>query len=97
MPILKKGTILPTAAEDAAITAAAKSDPDAQPLSDAQLAAMRPARGRSRPVGSGSEVQVTMRFDQDIVEAFKRGGEGWQSRMNGAPREWLVRHRSSKV
>jgi uncharacterized protein (DUF4415 family) len=38
-----------------------------------------------------------MRFDQDIVEAFKRGGDGWQSRMNGALREWLVQHQSSKA
>lgn len=92
MPKLKQGTILPTAAEDAEITAAALSDPDAQPLSAAQLAALQPARGRGRPAGSGSKVQVTMRFDEDIVEAFKRGGDGWQSRMNGALREWLAQH-----
>ncbi|EOA05906.1 MULTISPECIES: BrnA antitoxin family protein [Herbaspirillum] len=92
MPKLKQGTILPTPAEDAQITAAALSDPDAQPLSPAQLAALRPARGRGRPAGSGSKVQVTMRFDVDIVEAFKRGGDGWQSRMNGALREWLTQH-----
>ncbi len=97
MPTLKKRTILPTVAEDAAITAAAKSDPDAQPLSDPQMAAMRPARGRGRPAGSGSKIQVTMRFDQDIIEAFKRGGDGWQSRMNGALREWLVQHQSLKA
>ncbi|MDR6582481.1 hypothetical protein HBH1_01743 [Herbaspirillum sp. BH-1] len=97
MPTLKKRTILPTAAEDAAITAAAKSDPDAQPLSDPQMAAMRPARGRGRQAGSGSKIQVTMRFDQDIVEAFKRGGDGWQSRINGALREWLVQHQSLKA
>ncbi|NQE50685.1 hypothetical protein RB25_06140 [Herbaspirillum rubrisubalbicans] len=92
MPKLKQGTIFPTAAEDAAITSAALNDPDAQPLSPSQLAAMRPARGRGRPAGSGCKVQVTMRFDQDIVEAFKRGGDGWQSRMNGALREWLAQH-----
>jgi antitoxin YefM len=34
---------MPTAAEDKAITAAAKSDPDAQPLTPAQLKAMVPA------------------------------------------------------
>ena len=92
MPKLKEGTILPDAREDAAITAAALSDPDAQPLSQAQLAALRPSRGRGRPAGSGSKVQVTMRFDQDIIDAFRRGGDGWQSRMNGALREWLAEH-----
>jgi len=35
---------MPTDEEDAAITAAALSDPDCPPLTDAQLARMRPAR-----------------------------------------------------
>jgi len=34
---------MPTPEEDEAITAAAQSDPDAQPLTDEQLKAMRPA------------------------------------------------------
>jgi len=41
---------LPTLAEDAAIVAAAKADPDAQPLTDGQLQAMVPMRAvRGRP------------------------------------------------
>jgi len=36
--------VMPTAEEDAAIIAAALADPDAQPLTDAQLAAMVPLR-----------------------------------------------------
>jgi hypothetical protein len=37
--------ILPTTEEDATINAAALSDPDAQPLSDAELARLRPVPG----------------------------------------------------
>jgi len=44
MPALKPGTVWPTDEEDAAITAAALSDPDCPPMTDAQLARMRPAR-----------------------------------------------------
>ena len=42
MPKLKPGTIIPTAQEDAIITAAALSDPDAIPFTDAQWDAARP-------------------------------------------------------
>jgi len=89
----KRKLVMPTAAEDAAITAAALSDPDALPLSDAQLRQLKPLRPRGRPAGSGTKVQVTMRIDEDVLEAFKTDGDGWQTRMNGALREWLQMHR----
>ena len=48
-------------------------------------------RGPGRPAGS-NKVSTTIRFDQDIIEAFKKEGAGWQSRMNAALREWLRSH-----
>jgi len=44
MPKLKPDHIFVTDEEDAAITAAALSDPNCPPLTDVQLARMRPAR-----------------------------------------------------
>jgi len=41
---------MPTDEEDAAITAAALSDPDCPPMTDAQLAGLRPAREVLSPV-----------------------------------------------
>ena len=41
--------VLPSDEEDAAITAAALADPDAQPMTDEQAARMRPAREVLRP------------------------------------------------
>jgi uncharacterized protein (DUF4415 family) len=93
MPKLKAGTIRVTDQEDAAITAAALSDPDAQPLTDEQLANLRPVRPRGRPAGSGKKIQVTMRLDEDIIAAFKEDGDGWQTRMNDALRQWHQEHR----
>jgi uncharacterized protein (DUF4415 family) len=83
----KRKPIYPTDEEDAIITAAALSDPDAQPLTDEQLAKLKPARGR--PLGSGKKVQLTVRFDSEIVETFKGMGNGWQTRMNDALKAWL--------
>ena len=44
----KARIIMPTEKEDREITAAALSDPDAQPLTDEQLAQFEPGTGRSR-------------------------------------------------
>ncbi len=85
-------TIAPTDEEDAAITAAALSDPDALPYTDEEWAKVKPTRGPGRPLGSGTKEQVTLRLDTDILAAFKRDGDGWQTRMNYALGEWLREH-----
>lgn len=87
MPRLKVKTILPTVAEDAAITAAAMADPDAQPFTDAEWEAVKPMVRRGRPLGSGSKTQVTLRLDTAALEAFKATGAGWQVRINTLLRE----------
>jgi uncharacterized protein (DUF4415 family) len=48
---------------------------------------LKPKRGRP-PIASPKE-HVNIRLDADIVQAFKRKGAGWQTRMNSALREWL--------
>lgn len=50
------------------------------------------AARRGRPVGSFKarpKVSTTIRFDQDILEALKASGPGWQTRVNNAVRAWL--------
>lgn len=76
--------IRPSQAEDVAITAAALSDPDAQPLTDAQLKAMRPM---GRPRIENPKAAVTMRLDADVLEALRSSGQGWQTRVNALLRD----------
>ncbi len=45
---------------------------------------------RGRPLGSGTKISTTIRFDAEIVAKFRADGPGWQSRMNEALREWLA-------
>jgi len=51
--------------------------------------ALRAAVGR--PVGSQKSA-MTIRLDDDVIEAFRVTGKGWQTRMNAALRDWLKTH-----
>jgi uncharacterized protein (DUF4415 family) len=79
-------------------------DSDSPLLNDAWFAKARPAqqvlpvhvlaaarRSPGRPAGSNKE-STTVRFDRDVLDAFRAGGAGWQTRMNAALREWLKEH-----
>ncbi|SBT07290.1 conserved hypothetical protein [Candidatus Propionivibrio aalborgensis] len=92
--ISKRLTVrMPTAAEDKAITAAAKSDLDAQPLTPKQLNAMVPIRAlRGRPKSENKKLLVSVRYSPEVVAYFKSTGEGWQSRMDGVLRQYVARH-----
>ena len=63
--------------EDAAITAAALADPDAQPL-DVMTLRRRPGRPRAEV----KKVAVSLKLDPDVVNAYRAKGPGWQTRMN---------------
>jgi uncharacterized protein (DUF4415 family) len=75
--------VMPSVAEDKAITAAAKSDPDAQPLTPTQLKDMVPLKAlRGRPKSKKTKKLVSVRYSREVVEYFKSTGDGWQSRMD---------------
>ena len=85
--------VMPTAKEDKAITAAARSDPDVQPLTPKQLKTMIPMRAlRGRPKSERKKLLVSVRYSPDVVAYFKSTGEGWQSRMNSVLRQYVARH-----
>jgi uncharacterized protein (DUF4415 family) len=73
-------------------TAADWVDPDDTPdLSTPEWAAKlaaTPVR-RGRPRVASRKVSTTIRLDADVVEAFREKGEGWQTRVNAALRDWL--------
>ena len=46
-------------------------------------------RGRGRPPLDAPKKLVSLRLDQDVVDAFRAGGPGWQSRINAALRKHL--------
>ncbi|MCC7201024.1 MAG: BrnA antitoxin family protein, partial [Gammaproteobacteria bacterium] len=44
------------------------------------------------PKAAVTKQALTVRYDADVVAAFKATGKGWQTRMNSALREWLKEH-----
>lgn len=65
-----------------------EDSPDASMLMREAIAQRR----AGRPAGSGNKEQVAIRFDKEILEAFRATGRGWQTRMNEALKEWLKEH-----
>lgn len=72
------------------------NDPDNPPLTQEELAQMRPAsevlphlvreykrsRGERGPQREPVKERVTIRLDADVVEHFRATGKGWQTRLN---------------
>lgn len=92
MPKLKPGTLIPTPEEDAAITAAAMSDPDATPYTDTEWEAVKPTLKRGRPLAAVTKERITIRLSPEVVQAFRASGEGWQTHVDAALKDWLKTH-----
>ena len=90
--------IVLTPEEDAAINAGIAEDPDAFEAEDKWFATAKPSsqavphileryrrtRGRQK---SPTKEQIHIRLDADIVDHFRRGSRGWQTRLNETLRE----------
>lgn len=86
----KRDLVMPSAGENAKIVAAAKADPDAKPLTKAQLQAMVPMRAlRGRPKSANRKLLLSVRYSPEVVAYFRATGEGWQARMDGILREYV--------
>jgi uncharacterized protein (DUF4415 family) len=62
------------------------SKPFAEVFQDWAASIMR----RGRPPAETPNVSTTIRLDAEILEQFRTGGPGWQSRINAPLREWLA-------
>jgi hypothetical protein len=89
--------VMPTVEEDRRINAAARTDPDALPLTPKQLQAMVPMQVvRGRPKSAQKKLLVSVRYSPEVVAYFKATGDGWQSRMDGVLRQYVQSNAVSK-
>ena len=96
MPKLKPGTIIPTPQEDARIQAGIDADPDAYSLSDEEWEKVKPIARIGRPKAEVTKERITIRLSRDVVTQFRATGEGWQTRMDSALRQFIAEHPISR-
>ena len=93
----KRVIAMPTGAENRKIRRAANADPDALPLTDAQLSAMVPLKSvRGRPKSENKKLLVSVRYSPEVLTYFRGTGEGWQGRMDGVLQEYVAKHSSRR-
>lgn len=47
---------------------------------------------RGRPKAAVTKERITIRLSQDVVERFRASGDGWQTRVDMALKDWLNTH-----
>lgn len=94
----RRSFVLPTVEENRRIVAAARQDPDAQPLTAAQLKAMVPLKSlRGRPPLANRKQLVSVRYSPEVLDYFRGTGEGWQARMDGVLKDYVSTQRNRKA
>jgi uncharacterized protein (DUF4415 family) len=91
--VIKRAILMPSMKDNAKIVAAAKADPDAKPMTKAQLEALVPIRAvRGRPKSENKKLLLSVRYSAEVVEYFRATGEGWQARMDNVLRQYVNKH-----
>ena len=60
-------------------------------LTEDMLARATVNRG-GRPRSASNKVLLSVRYSREVVDFFRATGEGWQSRMDGALKEYVAQH-----
>jgi uncharacterized protein (DUF4415 family) len=92
MPKLKPTHVFVTDKEEAAITAAALSDPDARPFTPEEWEAVKPLVRLGRPKAKQTKERISIRLSRDVVTQFRATGAGWQTRVDEALCRYLTEH-----
>lgn len=93
-----------TADEEARIATGIAQDPDADELTDAELAELLPAeevapelvaayRRTRGPQKAPTKERITLHVDRDVVDALRKTGRGWQGRANTMLRQVVLKKR----
>lgn len=61
----------------------------------AELLAVLPKRkvGQRGPQKAPTKIALTLRYSPEVVDYFKETGEGWQTRIDEALKDWIKKHK----
>jgi uncharacterized protein (DUF4415 family) len=80
---------LPTPKESAAINVGIAADANTYEVPDSQFARMKRV---GRPLALVTKERITIRLSRDVIEQFRASGNGWQTRIDTALKDWLKTH-----
>jgi uncharacterized protein (DUF4415 family) len=83
---------LPSVEEDQIISVAANFDADSVIFTDEEWESVNPLIRRGRPPLEITKEKISIRLSRDVIDQFKANGDGWQSRIDNALKEWLKTH-----
>lgn len=63
-----------------------------KPAAEVLPASLRKKLGVRGPQKIPTKERITIRLSREVVERFRESGEGWQTRVDAALREWLKNH-----
>lgn len=85
----KRKFIVPSPKEDAVINAGIAADADTYELPAGEFAQLK---RMGRPRAAVTKERITIRLSREVVERFRATGDGWQTRVDEALKEWLKTH-----
>jgi len=59
------------------------------------LPASLQAKLKGRPKAAVTKERITIRLSPDVVQTFRASGDGWQTRIDSALRDWLMTLKAS--
>ena len=63
-----------------------------RPVAEVLPLSLRKKLGVRGPQKAPIKERITIRLSREVVEQFRASGEGWQTRVDAALREWLKSH-----
>ena len=63
-----------------------------RPTAEFLPSSLRKKLGVRGPQKTPTKERITIRLSREVVEQFRESGEGWQTRVDTALREWLKNH-----